>query len=93
MPAALTTTDHDTIRRWTEERGGRPARVAGTVDEGGGGLLRIEFDPSRERLEEIDWKTFFDAFEKNRLAFLYQEETDEGEPSRFFKLVDRDGAD
>src|SRR4051794_34732042 len=39
-----TTTDHDEIRRWAEERGGRPATVEGT--EGGGedaGVLRIDF--------------------------------------------------
>ena len=33
---------------------------------------------------------FFEKFEESRLAFLYQEKTDSGETSRFFKLVDRD---
>ena len=27
-----TTTDHETIRRWAEERGGEPATVRGTED-------------------------------------------------------------
>jgi hypothetical protein len=30
MSSAKTTTGHETIRRWTEERGGHPARVKGT---------------------------------------------------------------
>ncbi len=87
-----TTTDHDTIRRWVEERGGRPARVKGTGSGDDPGLLRIDY-PGRgddESLEEISWEDFFEAFEENKLAFLYQEETKEGEESRFSKLVSRD---
>lgn len=34
-----TTTDHDTIKNWTEERGRQPARVPDTVD----GLLQLDF--------------------------------------------------
>ena len=86
-----TTTDHETIRRWVEERGGRPARVKGTGGNGDAGLLRIDY-PGRgddEALEEIDWKAFFEAFEENGLAFLYQEETKGGDESRFSKLVNR----
>src|SRR3712207_5562878 len=52
-----TTTDHDEIRRWAEERGGKPATVAGT--ESGGddaGVLRIDFPGGEgDRLEEISW--------------------------------------
>ena len=36
-----TTTEHDTIIRWTEARGGIPARVRGT-QEHSAGLLRIQ---------------------------------------------------
>jgi hypothetical protein len=86
-----TTTDHETIRSWVEERGGRPARVKGTGGNGDAGLLRIDY-PGRgddEALEEIDWAAFFEAFEENGLAFLYQEETKSGDESRFSKLVNR----
>jgi hypothetical protein len=44
-----------------------------------------------ESLEEIAWDEWLEAFEDNRLAFLYQEETKEGEESRFSKLVSRNG--
>ena len=87
MTTSTTTTDHATIRRWTEARGGHPARVTGTED---GGLLRIDFGQPEERLEEISWETFFEAFEENNLAFLYQEKLEDGAISRFNKLVDRD---
>lgn len=86
------TTDHETIRRWVEERGGRPARVKATGNGGDPGLLRIDY-PGRgddESLEEISWESFFEGFEDNGLAFVYQEETAEGEESRFSKLVNRE---
>jgi hypothetical protein len=83
-----TTTDHDAIRKWAEARGGRPARVTGTGDEGG--ILRIDFQEPDEGLEEIGWDTFFTVFEDRRLAFLHQDETADGETSRFNKFVSRD---
>ena len=83
-----TTTDHDTIRAWAEARGGRPARVAGTGEEGG--ILRIDFQDPDEGLDEIEWDTFFRIFEDRGLAFLHQDETAGGETSRFNKFVARD---
>jgi hypothetical protein len=90
MSESKTTTDHETIRRWAEERGGRPATVKGT--EAGGedaGVLRIDFQEPEESLQEISWEEFFRKFDEAQLAFLYQDETKEGAESRFFKLVRR----
>ena len=91
MAEAQTTTDHDTIRRWAEDRGGHPATVADTSD-GGAGVLRIDFEEEQhdERLEPISWDEFFAKFEEADLAFLYQDETAGGETSRFAKFVERD---
>lgn len=87
--AAKSTTDHEVIRRWAEERDGRPARVKGTGGPGDPGMLRIDFPGyAEESLEEISWDDWFDKFEEKNLAFLYQETADGG-TSRFFKLVDR----
>lgn len=88
--SAKTTTDHETIRRWVEERGGHPATVAGTHRGEEAGVLRIDFegDGRDDKLEEISWDTFFEKFEESNLAFLYQDEQG-GKPSRFFKLVSR----
>ncbi len=38
MAEAKITTDHDEIRRWVEARGGHPARVKGTNDQGSSGV-------------------------------------------------------
>ena len=87
------TTDHDTIRRWAEDRGGHPATVQGTEhgDEHAG-VLRINFpgSSSDEALEDIDWDTFFSKFEEAQLAFVYQDETARGTESRFGKFIHRD---
>ena len=85
------TTDHDEIRRWVEERGGRPASVRGTGDDDAG-VLTIDFPGGAggESLEPIPWDEWFEKFEDKRLAFLYQEEKAGGEPSTFFKLVRRE---
>jgi hypothetical protein len=83
-----TTTDHDEIRRWAEEHGGRPALVRGTE------ILRIDFPggAGEEQLEPIDWERWFELFDRKGLALLYQEEKASGEDSTFHKLVDRDGS-
>jgi hypothetical protein len=61
-----TTTDHDTIRKWVEERGGKPATVKRTGDEEEPGVLRIDFPgySSKDSIEEISWDQFFEKFEK-----------------------------
>lgn len=85
-----TTTDHDVIRKWAEERGGVPASAAG-AGEDDAGLLRIEFRDDSGNLEETDWDTFFQTFDDRGLAFVYQERTSDGEVSRFNKFVRREG--
>jgi hypothetical protein len=94
MSEGKTTTDHDEIRSWAEERGGVPASVKGTGktskskgDEAG--ILRLDFEPRDEELEEISWEEFFEKFDKEKLAFLYQEETSDGATSRFHKFIAR----
>ena len=86
------TTDHDTIRKWVEERGGHPATVADTAEGDEPGILRIDFPgySGKGSLEEISWEDFFDKFDEKNLAFLYQDEMRDGEESRFFKFVSRD---
>ncbi len=87
-----TTTNHEEIRRFVDERGGRPARVRSTGDGDDPGILRIAYPRQGgepEELEEIPWDEWFEKFDENGLAFVYQEETSEGEESRFSKLVSR----
>ena len=89
MSDSQMTTDHKTIRRWVEERKGRPATVKATEEDGHAGILRIDFAPKDEGLEEIGWEDFFRKFDESRLAFLHQDRTKDGELSRFHKFVRR----
>lgn len=86
MTEAQTTTDHEAIRRWAEAREGHPAKVA---TGGRGGILRIDFGAPEETLEEISWEEFFEVFDANDLAFLYQDKTSDGGTSRFNKFIER----
>jgi hypothetical protein len=85
-----TTTDHDEIRRWVEQHDGKPATVAGTGEPAG--VLRIDFPggAGEDRLQHIDWDTWFGKFDSEELAFLYQDRKANGEDSTFFKVVSRD---
>jgi hypothetical protein len=86
MSSSITTTDHDEIRKWVEERDGRPSIVR---TKGEGGVLRIDFGEPEENLEEIEWDEFFEVFEQSELAFLCQEKTSAGKQSRFNKFIQR----
>jgi len=86
------TIDHEEIRHWVEERDGHPATVKRTMEKHHRpGLLRIDFPgySGEDSLEEISWDEFFEKFDHENLAFLYQETTADGTPSRFNKFVER----
>lgn len=83
MASATPVTDHDRIRDWAEEHGGRPACVKGTA-----ALLRIDFGKPDEKLQPITWDDWFQTFEESNLAALLPP----GSRSRFFKLVDRNAS-
>lgn len=91
--SSKTTTDHEEIQQWVEERGGRPAIVKGT-EKRGSALLRIDYPgyEGEDTLEAIEWDEFFEIFDENKLAFLYQDETADGGQSRFSKFVERGAA-
>jgi hypothetical protein len=86
MSESNTTTDHDEIRKWAESRKGHPAKVK---TKGEGGILRFDFGEPEENLEQISWDEFFEIFDENDLAFLYQDKTKDGGTSRFNKFVNR----
>ena len=92
MPSAHPLTDREEIRRWAEERQGKPTRVKGTGGEGDVGMIRLDFPgySGEESLEEISWDQWFEKFEDHGLALLVQDEAAGGEKSNFNKLVSRD---
>jgi hypothetical protein len=79
------TRDHNIIRDWAEQRGGKPSMVEDTQ------ILRLNFDEpggnDDDRLKEVSWEEFFQVFDDSDLVFLYSEQTAEGQMSRFFKFV------
>ena len=87
MSDAKTTQDHDTIRAWAQSRGGHPAHVGDTGGDGDAGILRLDFDPKDEGLDDLSWDSFFEKFDDAGLSFLYQDKTADGKVSRFHKFV------
>ncbi|HYD32165.1 MAG TPA: hypothetical protein VEB64_15090 [Azospirillaceae bacterium] len=85
---AQVTTDHDTIRHWAENHGGKPAVVRSTHGRHGVGIIRIMFPEAKQSehdsLEEIGWDEFFRQFDESGLALLYEED------GLFSKIVGRD---
>ena len=97
MPSATNRviTDHEEIRRWAEERGGRPSCVKGTGGGGDVGMLRIDFPgySGEQSLTEIGWDEWFDKFDERSLALIVQDTTARGQRSNFNKLVSRETAE
>ena len=87
------TVDHRVIKEWVEERGGVPAAVESSrvaVEESG--VLRIRFpEQPAEEFEKLSWEQFFTKFDQAHLAFMYEERTVNGDLSRFFKFISRNG--
>jgi hypothetical protein len=79
MATVERTRDHETIRRWAEDRGGIPTIAAET------GLPRIDFvepdaDEENRSHEGAAWEDWFRAFDQSGATFLYSPD------STFFKL-------
>ena len=85
------TTDHDRIRRWAEDKGGKPAAVKRTHSKEDVGIIRIMFpdvpQSEHEALAEISWDEFFEEFDKRNLALIFDPD------SLFSKLVGRETAE
>jgi len=84
-------TDHDQIQQWAEARGAQPSCVKGT-ESGDSCLLRLDFPgySGEGKLQPISWDQWFEVFDKNNLALVYEEKTAGGQKSNFNKLVSRD---
>jgi hypothetical protein len=88
MTAAKTTTNHEVIRRWVEKHGGRPATVKRARSRDDAGVIRIDFPgfSGEESLRRVTWEEWFEKFDEQKLAFLYEE----GRNTNFNELVRRD---
>jgi hypothetical protein len=83
----MTTSSHDVIRRWAEERQAQPATVPGTEHDGHPGVLAFDFPGyGGERLQPISWEEWFRTFDERNLVFVFQEHLKAGRPSNHFHL-------
>ena len=90
----LTTNDHDTIRRWAEERDAKPATVPGTEHGDHLGVLRFDFPGyGGDKLRHVSWEDWFDTFDKRNLTLVYQETKKDGSQSNFSRLTGSDRDD
>jgi len=55
-------------------------------------MVRLDFPgfSGKNSLQEISWDEFFNAFDENGLALVYQEKTAGGKRSNFNKLIKRE---
>ncbi len=84
---SLATRDHGVIQEWAEERRALPSVVGDSKAGQGIGVLRLDFPGySGNRLRKVNWDEWFKTFDKNNLAFLFQEHKRDGSTSNFFKL-------
>jgi hypothetical protein len=82
------TIDHDTIRRWAEEREGYPATLEGSHPGTEAGVLRIGFEGD-EGVDRIGWDEFFEKFEQKALAMRIHNEPAKGGHDRFHEFFKR----
>ena len=86
------TTDRDEISRWAKERNGRPVSVSHDPLNPNGSRIQIDFlyDKYDDNVCQISWEEFFDVFDREELALVYQTETEGGRLSRFGRIVRRE---
>ena len=77
------TTDHNKIQEWAEKHNATPVVVE---DQSGAetSILRFDIQDDGDTLKEINWSHFFDLFESNKLALVFDPE------SNFNKFVSRE---
>jgi len=60
-------------------------------------MIRLEFpgapNSRDDKLQPIEWDEFFEKFDSNNLALVYQDKTARGQTSNFNKLVSRETAE
>ena len=92
MNTSNQTTNKEEIKSWASARNGVPAMIKETENQQGEGLLRIHFpqaSKNNDEFNEISWDKFFEKFDDDHLAMVYQDKKEDGEQSTFHKFIDR----
>ncbi len=83
------TIDRNIIRKWAQARHGWPALVKKVTSAGIEMVLSFVF-PDNEPLEtvrKISWEEFFEKFDQQHLAFVYQESDRNRELSYYYEFI------
>jgi len=88
------TTDNDEIRTWIEDHGGVPVFRKGVIENGEESpeMLHVCFGQVSPDMEEMDWNEFFERFENENLALVYDDTESAVGGTPDFELTDRDFA-
>ncbi|WP_440006977.1 hypothetical protein [Halomicrococcus sp. SG-WS-1] len=87
------TTDRETIRNWADERNLEPVRRTTAGTEEPSVRLVHDAETGRSGHEEVSWDEFFDRFEDEQLAFMYQEFDSVDDEVEFAEVIDRTSID
>jgi len=91
MAERRTTTDHEAIRGWVEARGGIPSHALNTLPGDAAGALYIDFPGwVKKDVSETTWEIFFKTFDRENLAFAYEDGPPDADPTTLCALVDRE---
>lgn len=84
-----TTTDHDMIREWVEQRGSTPAQGTEPAGDDPGSLTILPEGTINDSVREISWDEFFEIFEDEGLAFSHQTDKDDPDEQWFCEFTER----
>ena len=90
LSKASLTSNRNTITRWVEARGGKPAHVARTADPGKVGLLRIDLMQSNRELEHISWDQWFEKLDEKGLSVALRDDNVDGSMSTYCRVISED---
>lgn len=90
------TTNHNVIKKWAQKYKARPGVITGPQDEIIG--IRLDFPGTKDefffsdnkRPIRINWNEFFAIFEKNNLAFEYDDKEYSKDPTLAYHFIQRD---
>ena len=87
-----TTTEHETIRNWIEERGSTAAEVTEPAGDDPGSLAVIPEGTMDDSVRGVSWEEFFKIFDEEELAFVHQIDKEDPDEQWFCAFVEREEA-
>jgi hypothetical protein len=92
------TTNHEEIRDWIENNGGKPKIIDNIDAESDSIGIRVDFNGIDNDIylennlklgNNLAWSEFFDIFEKENLAFEYSIKFDKNNPALSYRFLNR----